>query len=426
MNEYFIKEIKEKYNQKKIIPFIGAGLSIPFELKPWGTLINELKESFLEKEYWKAVDFDVENKNYQEAIDSIKKFGFIDDQPIQEKIATDYSIRKNNISNTIDNNYIDLVKNNFKVYLTTNYDRLMDDYLPEINSFKSMNEYTSSIPRLFEENGEKYLFHIHGCVSNPESIIISSEKYDEVYSKEEFGRSMSAFSSNYSFLFLGFSFDDVFVKKLVKEHKDFFKGTHYMLTSSGSIDSSKKEELSKDYGIRVIEYNINNSSHVIEIRKLLKIITSEKTENIQNSYEYPSVSIKELLTEETDYEENLFYQKLKIENIGEDLRDISKFFYIASEKFIRRSKKLGLPKEFIDGILAEVFMMFKEKYSHIYIREGKTSEELLIEMHKNLNEINIDRLVDKSNKPTGSENKGFIHILADDKEKDIWWGSARI
>lgn len=429
MSQYFIDQLKRKYQERKIIPFIGAGLSIPFDLKPWPDLINELKESLLPQTYWDAVDFDLETKNYQQAIESIKKYGHITDQPIQEKISEDYSLRKNDSENFIDNNYLDLKKDNFKVYLTTNYDRLIDDYLPEVNGFKSLTEYTSNVPRLFENAKEKYLFHIHGCVSNPDSIVISSQKYDLVYSAQRFDSYMGAFSSNYSFLFLGFSFDDVFVQELVKNHKEFFQGTHYMITSSDSIDNQKKDSLSRNYGIQIIEYNTECSSHVEEIRKLLMEITEEVTEiepEKDDSVVYPAVGIEELLTDEVDYEENLFYRKLQLANIGEDLRDVSKYFYIAAEKFVRKSKKFGLPKEFIDGILAEVFMTYKEKYSQIYFREGKSSEELLIEIHKNLEQINIDRLVNESNKPTTSENKGFIHVLADDGEKDIWWGSDRL
>ncbi|MDN3095150.1 SIR2 family protein [Enterococcus faecalis] len=429
MSQYFVDQLKKKYHEKKVIPFIGAGLSVPFDLKPWPNLINELKETLLDSAHWPAVDFDLDIKNYQEAIESIKKFGYIADQPIQEKISLDYSLRKNELIPPIDNNYADLKKDNFKVYLTTNYDRLLDDYLPGVNGFNSLTDYTSNVPRLFENAKEKYLFHIHGCVSNPDSIVISSEKYNSIYSDAKFDSFMTAFSSNYSFLFLGFSFDDVFVQELVKNHKEFFQGTHYMITSSDSMDSQKRDSLSKDYGIHIIEYNTENSSHIKEIRKLLMEITGEQAEvesEKDDAIVYSAVGIEELLTNEISYEDNLFYRKLQLENISEDLLDVSKYFYIAAEKFVRKSKKFGLPKEFIDGILAEVFMTYKEKYSQIYFREGKSSEELLIEIHKNLEQINIDRLVNESNKPTGSESKGFIHVLADDREKDIWWGSDRL
>lgn len=426
MSKYFIDELKQKYDEKKIIPFIGAGLSIPFGLKPWKTLVEELGEALVDPKLLAAIKFELEAGEYQEAIESIKKFAKIDDQPIQEKIEEEYSLRKDDLDSHVDNNYLDLVKNNFKIYLTTNYDRLLDDYIPNINSFRTLTEYTSDFQKLTRDNDEKYLFHIHGCVSNSDSIVISSKKYNELYRNIRFDNLMKAFSSNYSYLFLGFSFEDAFVRNLIKNHKDFFSGTHYAFISKDSISVEIKDKLSREYGIRFIEYDINDSSHIKEIRKLINRITGEESLEEGEDIEYPTVSLKELVSKSSDYSGSLFYRKLELANIGGDLIEVSKLFYIASEKFIRRSQKYGLPKEFIDGILAEVFMSYKEKYAQLYSREGCTSEELLIEMHQNLDKINIDRLVTKNNKPTGSENKGFIHILADDRANDVWWSEDRI
>lgn len=432
MSQYIINELKEKYHNKKIIPFIGAGLSIPFQLKSWSDLIQELKESFLKEAYWPAVEHDLELGEHQSAIENIKKYGQIDDQPIQEKIADCYSRSMINTNTTVDSNYIDLIKENFRIYLTTNYDRLIEDHISKINSFSSLIEYTSNTQRLFENQGEKYLFHIHGSVSNPASIVISSEKYDELYSNEIFNNMMKAFSSSYSFLFLGFSFNDAFVKSLVRDHKKYFRGTHYLLVNARELDVKQRGELSREYGLRIIEYDATESSHTKEIRKVLKKITEEgvadsdgKTTELSKGLVYTGTGIDDLINSET-HEENLFYRKLEIAEVGEKLCEISKYFYIAAEKFIRTSKKLGLPKAFIDGILAEVFMKYKERYVEIYDIEGRTSKELLIEIHKNLETINIDRLVNNSNKPTSAESKGFIHVLADDEEKDVWWGSERL
>ncbi|WNN69108.1 ABC-three component system protein [Lactococcus lactis] len=420
MNEYIIEELKAKYREKKIIPFVGAGLSIPFNLKSWLELIEELKEDFLDKRHYPAVDFEIEEQNYQEAIEAIKKYGEIEDQAIQEKISTYYSIRKNDLKEEIDNNYIDLEKDNFKVYLTTNYDRLMEGYLSGVNSYNSLTDYTSNFQKLFDNNKEKYLFHIHGCVSNPDSIVLSSEKYKQVYSDSRFDNYMSSFSSNYSFLFLGFSFNDTFVKDIIKNYKRFFKGTHYMIIDSDSIDPTKRKLLSKEYGIKIIEYDTSNSSHIEEIRKIFLKITEEAPQS------YPSIGINELLSEETNYDDNLFYRKLKLAKIDDELLEVSKLFYIASEKFIRKSQSLGLPKEFIESILGEVFIKYKERYYQIFIKEKKSSLDLILEIHNDLDHMNIDRLVNQYNKPTSSENKGFIHVLADDRDKNIWWGEDRL
>lgn len=429
MTQYFIDELKEKYNSKKIIPFIGAGLSIPFNLKSWDDLISELKESFLKESLWPAIDEDLNLGEYQEAIDDVKKFGKISEQPIQEKIADSYSIELSD--NLPDCNYPDLLKDNFKIYLTTNYDELIKSYIPGIRQFYSLTDYTSNTQRLFEDKTGKHLFHLHGCVANPDSIVISSEKYKQLYTDEKFDTLMKAFSSNYSFLFLGFSFNDVFIKKLIQEHKHFFKGTHYILTRTGSFDARKKAELQKEFGLKTIEYDIQNSTDVTEIRKILNEITGGTNEKSNGGFPqtnanlYTGIGIDEL-ADSDNYKENLFYRKLTICNIDPKMRELSTFFYIASEKFIRNSKKLGLPKEFIDSILAEVFLKYNEKYIEIYDIQGKSSNELLIEIHRNLEQININRFINATTAPTFAETKGFIHVLADDENKEIWWGAERI
>nr|WP_281414403.1 ABC-three component system protein [Virgibacillus salarius] len=346
-------------------------------------------------------------------------------------IADCYS--KRGSTTDIDNNYIDLNKEKFRIYLTTNYDRMIEDHIPGINSFNSLTEYTSNTQRLFKNNEEKYLFHIHGCVSNPSTITISSEKYEELYSDSTFDNMMRLFSGSFSFLFLGFSFNDVFVKSLVRNHKEYFKGTHYLLVNSGQLSTEQKGSLSREYGLKIIEYDIFDSTHAEEIRKILNKITGEDTnlsqaaKNPTKDTNHTSIGVDDLINCETEtHEESLFYRKLKIANVGESLSEVSKLFYIAAEKFIRKSESLGLPKEFINQILAEVFMKYKERYVELYDIKGKTSEELLIEIHSNLEKINIDRLVNDTNRPTDSESKGFVHVLADDEEKDVWWGRERL
>ncbi|WP_213810409.1 SIR2 family protein [Jeotgalicoccus sp. WY2] len=225
-------------------------------------------------------------------------------------------------------------------------------------------DYTSDIQRLFHNDKEKYLFHIHGCVSNPDSIVISPEKYDELYSDEQFDNKMKTFSSSYSFLFLGFSFSDTFVKELLKNHKEFFKGTHYLLTGNNQIDQNMIIKLRDQYGIKIIKYDVSNSTHVKEIRKLLTEITEEKP-NLMSPYKInPAIGLEGLEKIQT-HENNLFYRKLEIANIGEKMIKLSRMFYLAAEIFIRNCKNLGLPKEFIDGILGEIFMTYQEKYIEI-------------------------------------------------------------
>ena len=73
MNQSTLRELKQKYQDKKVIPFIGAGLSIPFQLKSWPDLIDELKKTFCKEAYWASIDFDLISNEYQTAIENIKE-----------------------------------------------------------------------------------------------------------------------------------------------------------------------------------------------------------------------------------------------------------------------------------------------------------------------------------------------------------------
>ncbi|MGY0353560.1 SIR2 family protein [Enterococcus avium] len=417
-----IQELQIRYAEKKVIPFIGAGLSAPFSLPKWDDLIEHLKE-LVPKEIHPAIELDLEHGEYQEAVDDIKKFSSYSEQVIQENIADLYNVPFIKPEDRPDSNYLDLIKDGFSLYLTTNYDKLLEWYLPEANSFASLTEYDSNTHRLFSSLN-KNIFHLHGAVRNPSSIVISTESYRALYENQVYDDLMKAFSSSYSYLFLGFSFNDVFIQNLLKNHKSIYRGNHYLILSKNSVDMKALVELNNKFGIKTIEYDVSNSSHLVEIRKILDEITQEPTEHstkIQSGVQFEDLQMTET------HESSLFYKKLEVANINPELRELSIFFYISAEKFIRESMKLGFPKEYIDEILVEVFLRYKEKYTVLYSVQNKDSNELLIAIHDDLRNINIERYKKSEKfKPMASETQGMIHVLADDDEKEVWWGSERL
>ena len=421
--EQVIQELQQRYAEKKIIPFIGAGLSAPFSLPRWDDLIDELKELIPEK-VRPAIDLELEQGNYQEAVDDIKRFSRYGEQVIQEKIADMYDVDYVNPEERPDNNYEDLLKDGFSLYLTTNYDKLLEWYIPEANSFASLIEYSSNTHRLFSDT-KKNIFHIHGAVRNPNTIVISSESYKELYDNPTYDDLMKAFSSSHSFLFLGFSFNDIFIQNLLKNHKSIYHGTHYLVVAKNSMDMKTLVSLNSNFGIKTIEYDLENSSHLNEIRQILEEITQEPVKGISKKNIQSGVQFEDLHEIET-HESSLFYKKLEVANVAPELRELSIFFYISAEKFIRESVKLGVQKEYIDEILVEVFLRYKEKYTVLYSVQQKDSNELVIAIHDDLRSINIERYKKMEKfKPMASETQGMIHVLADDDEKDVWWGSER-
>ncbi|USK41736.1 hypothetical protein LIS77_24900 (plasmid) [Cytobacillus firmus] len=117
---------------------------------------------------------------------------------------------------------------------------------------------------------------------------------------------------------------------------------------------------------------------------------------------------------------------MKLENINPMLIDLSSGFYVAADEYIREMNKLGMPLNLIDVILGQVFLEYKEKFVDTFMKHGN-SEEFLKEVHSSLENIDYGRYKEllKNNITNKYENKGFVHILADDEEKGIWWGEER-
>lgn len=131
---------------------------------------------------------------------------------------------------------------------------------------------------------------------------------------------------------------------------------------------------------------------------------------------------------ERNLEENLFYQKLKIENIDDAFIGLSSAFYIAAEIYIRELQRNGFSFDVINAMLAKVLMKHKELYCEVYLEYGD-SEKFVKAVHDSLKNINWGRYSEFFSKGEASnedENRGFIHILADDKSKEVWWGGKRI
>ncbi|MCX7950289.1 MAG: hypothetical protein N2509_09295, partial [Treponemataceae bacterium] len=105
-----LRELGECLREKTLIPFIGAGLSQPFEVPMWDSLIEDIANEFVESDYLPAVKSHLKQKKYFKAVDSIIDFGIKDELEIQEKIV---EIIKRKVSTDIDNsshNYSDLAE----------------------------------------------------------------------------------------------------------------------------------------------------------------------------------------------------------------------------------------------------------------------------------------------------------------------------
>lgn len=436
-NTNFIKELQEIYKKRNIVPFLGAGLSIPFNVPDWGNLIKECAltmgiDDVNGTSFLNVLDFNLDKYDYWEAVKIIKKYLNRTEEDIQNFIVNKINMCIPKEFDGIENNYEDLSKYNFNLYFTTNYDHIIHKYLKTNFVPVNLKDVKTNIQGLMNGYGENRIFHLHGNISDGRSIVISQEKYEELYKDNVYQALFSVFSGVKTFLFVGFSFNDVFIQKIIRDNNEFFKSKHYIILANPTCENIAY--LKKTYNIETITYDPNKSSHQKEIKKIIDEICAITFDDYENNSEESNIFLDELPSknEKQQLEKNLFCRKLRVENINEIKVDYSKECFFTAEQYFRWLKKSGLKdsNKYADHFLALSYMKYKEVLISTY-EEDKDSERFLKEVHKSLGNLEFTKLkkfISEDSMPNEINKQGFIHILADEmkSEKEVWWGEKRI
>ncbi|SFE82366.1 SIR2-like domain-containing protein [Paenibacillus algorifonticola] len=275
MSNIHLDDLKHDYLNNQLVPFIGAGLSIPFNIPDWKDLIRLLAEKYAvgDSAFAKdAVEWDLKRHNYWGAIDALKNYTTIIEDDIKSNIANLINKRKEIPNDDSAHNYSDLQKMKFALYLTTNYEDLLSQYLKHDISTILLKDIQFNTQEVF---GQRRVLQLHGSASNSGSIVISKESYQELYENKKYDNIMKIITGSKKLLFMGFSFDDQFIRTLIKQHKKYFSGQHYIVLANPT--NEKIMELKKEYGLLTIPYYTDSNSHTVEIRKILQSIDDSVT-----------------------------------------------------------------------------------------------------------------------------------------------------
>jgi hypothetical protein len=414
------------YKQKRLVPFIGAGMSYPFNIPTWGDMILELSAERVPEPLQEAIKFDlVKRKDYWAAIDGLQKYSEITEFELQQAIVSLIERKQLKDGDVSDHNYLDIGSMDFKIHLTTNYDYLIHNHIRGESHHPLMLSQCNLSTQEMMSDPKKRIFHLHGQMSDTGSIVISKKKYDELYNLEKYKQLFAHFCSSYTFLFMGFSFDDHYIKDLIKKYKEYFNTKHFILLDQP--DPSLVEMLKQEYLLEVLPYDSRIEGHVKGIRTILQEFQAEdgaaiSAEDIED-FLLPPVVQKEQLDQ---LEGNLFAMKMKIENINPTILEMSKEFYYYADAYIRKLRKKRMSEELIQTILTICFMKYRELKLEYLVHQD--SQRLVNEVHAALESTDYGRVKQylENTSPYNFEKKGFAHILADDELKDVWWGNKRL
>jgi NAD-dependent SIR2 family protein deacetylase len=196
---------------------------------------------------------------------------------IYDEIACQISTLKPSGDNRIIEKFL---RGNQLRIVTTNYDKLAET-LSEPASSHSITP-GNPIPRA---HADVEVFHVHGSVDVPESMVVTSDNYFKFMNGESyFSRKLSTMLHENTVVILGYSLGDTNLKNIINEYRGFARnhviGGSLFLVSRNKVDQYVKDYYSHCYGIRVLD---NTTVHKFfeEVDSVLPDISEETDSAIE-------------------------------------------------------------------------------------------------------------------------------------------------
>jgi hypothetical protein len=150
--------------------------------------------------------------------------------------------------------------------ITTNYDTIFSDYIIPITSRVIIEG--STIPRI---NSGQNIYHIHGCIIRPESIILTiNDYYNFQNSNNYFSRKFFTLLQETTVSIIGYSLGDFNLNSILNEvkssKKESFRRTDIYYVTKDAVSDLIERFYSMTYAIKVIQ-NTNVDTFFDNIEK---------------------------------------------------------------------------------------------------------------------------------------------------------------
>jgi hypothetical protein len=204
----------QAYDEDRLVPFLGAGISIAAGMPGWGKLLKEhlqLASTFTEDDELKSdaltlAEIASERMGSEKVQDQLREL--LD--PLDQFTTT----------------HVVLASLRCRYYITTNYDSLLEKAWKRVLGLE-MNVVTNDFDlanlgvdwREYDKPGSALLFKIHGChLRQDEHLILTRRDYRHHYrANHQFFEAIRALLAESHILFAGFSHRDPEVTRLVED-----------------------------------------------------------------------------------------------------------------------------------------------------------------------------------------------------------------
>ncbi|MFP7609143.1 SIR2 family protein [Serratia quinivorans] len=225
------QQLKDAIKEKNLVLFIGAGFSRNCGFPDWKDIVIEILEEnkkYIEKasSFISALNDDVLTP--LEALDKVKG---------EKKIILNgfEQILKGKKNNSDIHKALSLVS---KKIITTNFDKLLESNVGIDTVITQESDFNLSKI----DTSNEFIVKLHGDVSEIDKCIIFTEQFDRLYKSDKLATfQLKKIFSQYSVLFIGFSFNDPYVTELFEYVSNLLDGygpKHYILSADDvSLDN---------------------------------------------------------------------------------------------------------------------------------------------------------------------------------------------
>ena len=340
-NSHEIEEIVKAIVDRRLIIFIGAGVSIGVGMPSWKELLNKILEKvtpskkYLPKEKWITTSLirkALKDDDFVSVGTLLKKI-FTDDNAVIDGLLTVQDGHKNNIGAS---EVIDYLAQVYKLggdkIVTTNYDGVIEYGLDYHKIEKKLEDYKCYIPydeikkeqehgvifKNFQENvrdGKPFIVKLHG----EKHPVFDGEDYSKLYGNDDYQKILNTLFTSHIILFIGYSFSKDKLYEYI-EKKGLLQG--YAIIAENNNKKEHEEQISKlnTIGISPIILTNGEKEEVgVVYKNQLKLLLNEivvKTEEklkerfeklLSNKIDFDIESAKEFFDETAKAVQCIFF-----------------------------------------------------------------------------------------------------------------------
>ncbi len=235
----------EALAERRVVPFLGAGFSIPSGVRPWGGLMDGLRQR-----YHRAIGDAVSGVAPQ--LNAIDLASVLDALNLTENEVRTYFAEQVGDSRLKPSTYHRMLSELApSTVITTNWDRLLEDQFKHDQVAARVLYRDADVP-FFDTARLVNILKVHGTVDDISSMVYKSSHYDPYWrDRPVLGALLTTLLSTNSALFIGYGFGDPNIESLLDQlarSMGAVRREHWALSYSGS----PTDRLWQRLGVRVI------------------------------------------------------------------------------------------------------------------------------------------------------------------------------